>query len=149
MTKGGPAYGVALGPRTIHGGPGWVSYTNDQGGTPVGPPFADTATQPSWWAGAQMVDKHHGNNSWNPSWGSTGPGWYSTTPPNLPPYGDVGQANRVVISSGIGGFSPPDPTDETFCAQYLDDRAPAAALKYSPVGFGRRRRPPHFKLNGK
>jgi hypothetical protein len=149
VTKGGPPYGASLGPRTIHGGPGWVSYTNDQAGAPAGPPWADTAPQPSWWVGAQMVDRNLGNNSWNPAWGSTGPGWYSTTPPDLPPYGDVGQANRVVISSGIGGFSPSDRTDESFCAQFLDDRTPAAALVYSTIESGRGWSPAYFKLNNK
>jgi hypothetical protein len=142
--------GAAAGaPRTIRGGPGWVSYTNDQAGTPAAPPFGDLQPEPSWWAGAQVSDKDLGNNSWNPSWSSTGPGWYSTTPADLPPFGDVGQANRVIITSGIGGHSPGNRYDESFAAQYLDDRTPAAALTYSTIETGRAWTPSYFKLNNK
>jgi hypothetical protein len=145
VTKGG----AGVDPRTIRGGPGWVSYTNDQLGAPAAPPFGDLEPQPSWWAGAQVSDKDLGNNSWNPSWASNGPGWYSVTPASLPPFGDAGQANRVLLTSGIGGHSPGNRYDESFCAQYLDDRTPGAALTYSTIETGRAWSPGYFKLTGK
>lgn len=89
-------------PNSILGGVGLVTYSNDQGVAPAAPPFSNAAAQPSWWFNSQMVDKNAGNNSWSPSFGSSGAGGNPPAPADLPPFGDVGQANQVVIQTAAG-----------------------------------------------
>lgn len=118
-------------PNGIHGGVGLVTYTNDQAAAPAAPPFSNTAGQPSWWFNIQMTDRNLGNNSWNPSWGSSGNGWYSTTPPSLPPYGDVGQANQVEIATTLGGRHAD--FNECVSCFWSDTRTPATGPQYQNV----------------
>jgi len=128
VTKGS---GLGVSPNTIRGGVGLVTYTNDQGGAPAAPPFLPGAAEPSWFFNIQMTDKNLGNDSWNPSWASSGHSWYSVVPPSLPPYGDVGQANQVVIATALGGTDVS--YNECISCFWSNTRTPGVAPEYQNV----------------
>ncbi len=131
VTKGS----AFVSPNSIHGGTGFVTYTNDQGAAPAGPVFSVASPEPSWFFTIQMVDSNTGNNAWNPAWASSGQGGYSTNPPGLPPYGDVGQANEVAIQTGAGnrhaGALGQPERNEAVSMYWSDTRTPAVPPQWA------------------
>ena len=80
-----------------------------------------------------MVDRNLGNNSWNPAWGSSGAGGYSTTPADLPPYGDAGQANQVAIQTAAGNRFTGAQYNEAVSMFFSDTRTPATGPQWATI----------------
>lgn len=119
-------------PLRIQGGPGFVTFTNDQLGSPAGPPFTDSAAEPSWYAHNVVANRGNGNDEWNPAWtGNQFNGWHNPGGGQfLPAFGAVGQANTATISIGLSGVPN---GDQAPCVSWSwgDSRVPTADSKWS------------------
>ena len=116
-------------------GPGIVAYTNDQSGTPAGPPFTDGATQPSWYY-YMHVDQSDNTSvyGFNEGWGGNGDCGYHPGV-QTPAFGTAGQTNRMEIAvEGYGGPSGTGAqTTISDCAigmAWMDDASPTTPLPW-------------------
>jgi len=118
------AFGTALAaPIRGHAGPGIVSYTNDQGGSPAGPPFSDIAAEPSWYY-VMHVDQSDNASvyGWNEGWGGNNDCGYHPGV-KTPAFGSAGQTNRmeIAVSQGRGIGATGTPSDNSIGMLWLDD----------------------------
>ena len=119
-------------------GPGIVSYTNDQGGAPAGPPFTVSSPQPSWYY-VMHVDQSDNASvyGWNEGWGGNNDCGYH---PGIqtPAFGSAGQTNRmeIAVSQGRGTGGTGSPSDNSIGMLWMDDTdptvPPAWARGYAP-----------------
>ena len=104
-------------------GPGIVTYTNDQSGTPAGPPFSQSATEPSWYYVAH-VDQSDNTTTygWNEGWGGNNDCGYHPGV-QTPAFGSAGQKNRIeiAVSQGRGTGGTAAASDNSIGMIWCDD----------------------------
>ncbi len=98
---------IEAAPSQIFGGPAFVTYTNNQSGTPAGPAFAHDAAQPSWYVHAQTTTRETTRpDQWNVMYSAiNGADWVDPGSDQIAPefgnIGSSGNADTTEISTGI------------------------------------------------